>query len=174
MDRRLRLKILKKIAQNTPAPSTDPTVKSVAGSPPDFNVITLYPTLTRGLNATNAGIINKLCHSLNDALYYSSDGKIHLPWMKSVNFNYDTSGATSTNLKNLMLFARLLYQNLITDQGNNFKEPLTPEQIKERVDRLTQSQPLNNLSSTNLGSQMGTKVGGDLKTVIRNYLLQIK
>lgn len=165
MNRTHRIKILNKIAQET---------ESVSGSPRSFNISTKYPTTTLGLSAKNIAPLVKVGDLLNNALYYLSDGKKDLEWMKSVNFNFDTSGAFSVDLKNVMLFCKLLYHNLMTNLGVDFKEPLPTDEIANRVRILSTSQPLTNLSSSNLSGQLSSKIGGNLKTLILQALTQIK
>lgn len=159
-----RIKILNKIAQT----------KSVSGSPRSFNIATAYPTTTLGLGSKNIPALVKLGDLLNNALYYSSNGEKDLQWMKSINFNADTSGAMSVDLKNIILFCNLLYHNLMTNLGVDFKQQLSTDDIANRVRLLSTSQPLTSLSSTNTTSQLNSKIGGNLKTLILDALTQIK
>jgi len=165
MNRNHRIKILNKLAQET---------KSVSGSPRSFNISTKYPTTTLGLTAKNTVLLNKVGDLLNNALYYLSSGKKDLEWMKSVNFNFDVSSESSVDLKNIMLFCKLLYHNLMTNLGVDFKEQLSEDEIANRVKLLSTSQPLTNLSSSNLDGQLSSKIGGNLKTLILQALTQIK
>ncbi len=160
-----RLKLLNKIAQEA---------KSVSGSPIDFDITTKYPTTILGLTAKNIAPLNKVGDLLNNALYYLSDGEKDLEWMKSVNFNFDTSAAFSIDLKNVMIFSKLLYHNLMTNLGVDFKEQLPANEIANRVRILSTSQPLTSLSSSNLSGQLSSKIGGNLKTLILQALTQIK
>lgn len=172
-----RLKILNKIAQAvlpTDLPTDAMATKPVTGSPPSFNATDFYPGITAGFQAKNVPWINGLANLLNSSLYYSSAGKVHLPWMRSVNFNFGADQAPSVDLKNIMNFTKLVYNQLFTNLGQNYQQPLTPEQIAEKVRLLRASQPYNNLSQTNPTGQLATKIGGNLKTLINNYLLQIK
>lgn len=173
-----RLKILNKIAQATP-PANLPTssvanTKPVAGSPPSFKADDWYPSLRIGFQNKNVPWINGLANLLNTSLYYSSDGKTHLNWMRSVNFNFGTDQVPSVDLKNLMLFSKMVYQQLFTNLGQAYTQQLTPEQIAEKIQYLRTSQPFNNLSQVSPTGQLSTKIGGNLKTLIYNYLLQIK
>lgn len=164
MNRKHRINILNKIAQS----------KSVSGSPRNFNIATVYPTTTLGLSSKNIPALVKIGNLLNNALYYLSNGEKDLQWMKSINFNADTSGAMSVDLKNIILFCNLLYHNLMTNLGVDFKQQLSEDEITNRVRLLSTSQPLTSLSSINATSQLNSKIGGNLKTLILEALTQIK
>lgn len=170
-----RIKLLQKIAQTTdPNIPTDEVAKTktVAGSPPNFIATDYYPTINVGFNPANANIINYLTGILNQGLFYTSDGKINLSTMKSSNFNTGTT-AVSENLKNLMNFGKEIFTELFNN-GVEFKQKLTPEEISARVSRLKSSQFLNNLPATNITGQLANKIGGDIKTILINSLTQIK
>lgn len=174
---KLRFKILKKIAQASP-PANLPTeevtkTKTVSGSPQSFIATDYYPTITMGFGSNNANIINYLTYILNNGLYYTSDGQVSLKLMHSNNFSVGTTSVPSEDLKNLMNFVKQVYSELF-NRGTEFKQKLTSEEINERISRLKSSNFLNNLSSTNPMGQLSNKIGGNIKTLINNYLLQIK
>lgn len=170
------MKILRKIAQ-TAAPSTNTDgvsqATTVSGSPQSFVATNYYP-LILAFSAKNAPIINGLSNILNNALYYSSDGKIDLQWMKSVNFNFDTSNTPSVDLKNLMGFAKQVYLQIYTNNGQLDNRELSPQEIANRINPLKTSQYLGSMSASGTNSQLSAKIGGNLRTLINNYLLQIK
>jgi|SRR6185436_6690582 len=177
MVNKLRLRIFEKLAQANP-PENLPTTqtaqtKTVSGSPPSFMATDYYP-ITLAFSPRNTPIINVLSNLLNQALYYSSDGKIHLPWMRSVNFNFDTSNIPSVDLKNLMEFSKQIYNQIYTSNGKFDNRQLTAQEIFNRINPLKYSQYINNLSSTNPAGQLASKIGGNIKNFINNYLLQIK
>lgn len=172
-----RIKILKRIAQ-TALPTnlpTDATANNpVTGSPPSFNATDYYPSITIGFTSKNVPWINGLVNLLNTSLFYASAGKVHIPWMRSVNFNFGTDQAPSVDLRNIMNFTKLVYNQIFTNLGQAYQQPLNPQQIAEKKRILLSSQAFNNLSQVNPSSQLSTKIGGNLKTLINNYLLQIK
>lgn len=177
MNKKLRTRILTKLAQ-TNVPNNLPTsqitqTKTISGSPPSFTATDYYP-ISLAFFSKNANIINTLSNILNQALYYSSDGKIHLQWMHSVNFNFDTSNIPSVDLKNLMNFTKQVYNQLYTNNGKLDNKQLSAQEIKDRVTPLQLSQYISNLSSTNPIGQLSSKIGGNIKTFINNYLYQIK
>lgn len=178
MNIELRKSFLNKLAQtsnisNLPTAEVAKT-QSVSGSPPTFIATSYYPSYILAFSTKNIPIINGLSDVLNQALYYSSNGKVHLPWMRSVNFNITTSNIPSIDLRNLMEFSKQIYNQLYTNLGATYTKPLTKEEITSKVNLLRNSNYLNNLSSTNvISGQLGSKLGGNLKTIIHNYLLRI-
>lgn len=172
-----RIKLLNKIAQTaTNQMVTDEVnkTKTVAGSPPVFSASSAYPSLVLGFAAKNVPWIDGLSNVLNDALYYSSNGQVNLTVMKNSNFVTDTSQMPSEDLKNVANFCKVVYQYLYTDHGKNFAQALTAPQIAEKINFLNNHQSLNNLPVSMSSGQLTTKLGGNLKTIIKNYLLQIK
>lgn len=175
---KLRLRILRKIAQNA-LPQGTPTDAAaqttvVAGSPPAFKASDAYPGIVVGLQAKNVPWVNGLADVLNTALFYSSNGKVSMPWMRQNNFNFSADQSPSVDLRNIMNFTKLVYNNLFTNLGAGFQQPLAPAQLQEKVHTLQTSQFLSNLSSLQPTGQLANKLGGNLKTIITNYLLQIK
>jgi hypothetical protein len=172
-----KLAILKKLAQaatNQMATDEVNKNKSVAGAPPSFTASSAYPSLVIGFNTKNVPWINGLSNVLNDALYYTSNGQVNLQWMKTNNFGAGISQIPSQDLKNIMAFCKLMYTYVYTNLGQEFKQALTSEQIAEKINYIKSQPSLNNLPSSNTSGQLTTKLGGNLKTIIQNYLLQIK
>ncbi len=176
VSRKLRLKFLEKIGQTPPNVPTEEVAKttSVSGNPPSFIASNQYPSIVIGFQSRNLPAINNLSNLLNNSLYYSSNGKIHLPWMKSNNFNFGTDQIPSADLKNLMNFTKVIYSQLFTNNGQNYKVQLTPQEIANKIKILQSNQSLNNLPAVQPGGQLATKVGGNVKNLIQDYLLQIK
>lgn len=176
MSKTLRFKILEKFSQTTPNVPTDAVAKttSVSGSPPAFNVIDYYPSIITGFQSKNVPWIVGLSNLLNTSMYYSSNGKVTLPWMRSNNFNFGTDQIPALELRNLMNFTKLVYNELFTNLGQPYNNQLTSGQIIDKIHKLNSSQFLNNLSSVQPGGQLATKVGGNVKTLIQNYLFQIR
>lgn len=171
-----RLKILNKIAQTTTTQTTDAVnqTNSVSGAPPEFTATNYYPSIIIGFTSKNVPWINGLTNVLNLALFYTSNGQVNLTWMKNNNFNIGTTAIPSQDLKNIANFCKVLYQNIYTNLGQNYQQPLNTQQIAEKINILNNNQFLNNLPTTMISGQLQSKLGGNLKTIIKNYLLQIK
>lgn len=175
---KLRRRIFEKLAQAAPPdnlPTTEVTqTQTVSGSPPVFIATDYYPSMVIGLTSKNATIINGLTNLLNQALFYTSGGNVHLQWMKSVNFNFGTTDIPSVDLKNLMGLAKQIYNQLYMNQGEPYSKQLTPQEIAKKLAPLKSSNFISNLSSTSPMGQLSSKIGGNVKTLINNYLLQIQ
>jgi hypothetical protein len=172
-----RIKLLNRIGQAATGQMTTDEVNkmtSVAGTPPVFLASSIYPSLIIGFTAKNVPWINGLSNVLNEALYYSSNGQVNLTIMRNNNFTTDTSQMPSEDLKNIAIFCKMVYQYLFTNKGANFTQALTPQEISEKVNFLNNHQSLNNLPVSMSSGQLTAKLGGNLKTIIKNYLLQIK
>lgn len=173
MKKNFRKRLLTRLAQNNINVNDINITQNVSGTPPGF-ISTDYYSIILAFTPKNAVIINTLTNTLNLALFYASNGKIHLPWMKSVNWNFDTSNIKDIDLKNLMLFSKQLFNTLFTDTGAQYSKQLSSTEIANKINTLKNSQYLTNISGTNPMGQMATKIGGNIKTLITNYLSQIK
>jgi hypothetical protein len=175
---KLRLRILTKLAQAA-APANLPTenvteTKTVSGAPAQFNIIEYYPTVITAFGSQNMNWITKLVDVVNQALFYTSDGQIQFKWMQNNSFNFGTDGVPSVDLKNLMGFAKQIHSNIFTNGGNKDEQPLKPEEIAKRISTLKASSFLSSLSQSSPMGQLQSKLGGNVKTIINDILLQIK
>lgn len=178
MNKQLRNRILSKMAQLEP-PSNLPTeevteTKTVSGSPSYFDIVQYYPTIITAFGSQNMNWITKLVNVVNQALFYTSDGQIQFKWMENASYNFGTDSVPSVDLKNLMGFSKQIYSNLFTTNGAEYKRALTPEEIANKVQTLKSSSHLSNLSQSSPMGQLRSKLGGDVKTLINDILLQIK
>lgn len=177
MNNQLRKRILTKLSQTNPSENLPTTqiinTKTVSGTPPNFTASNNYPDIFIAFLSRDVAIINALSNALNQALYYTSSGHFNLSKMYSNNFNLDTSSLPSPELKNIVNFIRMVYMNLYTNNGSKYTTKLTSKEISDKINRLKYSFPLNNLSSTNPIGQLAAKIGGNVKSIIINYLSQI-
>lgn len=142
------------------------------GSPPPLNILSLSPTLQTAYKPNIIPYINSICQLLNIALFYSSNGKENFTSLYKKNFNFQPTTHT-VELKKIVDFSTLIYQQLFKN-NNQFKSQLPIEQVNYVFSLLENNQALLSLPQTNLSSPMGTRLGGDLKTLIRNILTTIK
>jgi len=175
--RLIRLRFWQKLAQSIPAnlPTAQVTKNQpVSGTPPTFIASEWYPSIIIGWQSKNVPWINGLTSLINTALFYTSNGQIHIPWMRAQNFFFQLDQIPSVDLRNLMNFTKLMYNQIFTNLGYSYQQSLTPQQITAKVNILRNSPFLLNLSLTNPSSQLASKIGGNLRQFIVNYLLQIK
>ena len=176
MKSKLRLKILQKIAQSTTDLPTTQVAEttSVSGAPTSFVASNLYSSIVTGFSSRNIAYINALADLLNTAIFYSSNGQLDLNRMKANNFSVGLTAVPSADLKDLMGFSKALYNVVFTNNGQEFKKQLSPQEISELINNLKNNPFLQNLPSTNPVGQLATKVEGNIKTLIVNYLSNIK
>ena len=173
----IRRIIFEKLAQAKPTGAI-PTkelaqTQSVSGSPPPFSAIQSFPTLILAFNQRNANVIEQLSNLLNTVMFYTSNGQVHMQWMRTVAFNFGVTDIISTDLQHVMNFCKQFFVQIFNG-GQNYNAALTPEQIAEKVNVLKNSPALTSMSSTNPIGQLATKIRGDVKTSIINLLSQIK
>jgi hypothetical protein len=177
LPRHFRQKFFAKIAQTTT--SNMPTAQVAAttpvlGAPNPFVPSDWYPSIITGFTTRNIPIINGLANVLNMAIFYSSNGQMSLPILRQRNWIFDASQVPNADLRNLLNYAKLFYQQILTNLGENYTQALAPEQIKEKVNALQNSIYLSQLSSAQPAGQLAMHVGGNVRELIKNYLLQIK
>ena len=171
----IRLKTLQKIAQaTTPASNTaaPPTTTTVSGNPAAVSV-SMFPTANLGWGAANVAHIQKLIDTLNVAAYQLSNGKIDFDKLKQQNFNVDVSAYIAT-LKGVVSLSKVIYETLLTDKGNPYKQPLTPEQKKAIVDGIKGNAAFGTIPDGGVTPVLPNKIGGNLKTILLNTLTNIK
>lgn len=176
MNRDLRLKILKKMAQaDLGTIPTDQAVQSKPAPPPppSFQASSAYPGIRYGFNQASVAIIDNLASLLNMAAHYSSAGAINFQTFRNDNFNFDASGVPSVDQRNIMNLSKKVYHTLLNN-GQEFARPLTAQQVAEMADIVLESPELNNLSHVSPTGQLALKIQGNLKTLITNYLTYLK
>jgi len=169
---KFRLRLLKKISQVT---DETEVVKEVEGTPDSFSPLSFYPSMAKGFSPQNLNFIKEICDTVNEAMYYLSDGKRDLTLLRSNNFNITTS-EPDIMVRNLIGFGKALYNTLFINsksQDKQYKELLESEELKDKIDSLKSNFLLNNLPSTN-PPKLKSKFSSPIKTIILNHLNMIK
>jgi hypothetical protein len=148
--------------------------KPVINNPPSFTATDWFPNVIVGFRERNIPAINGLTGLLNMAMFYTSDGQVHMQRLREQNFIFATDQIPDTNLRNLMSFSKLVYQTLFTHNGQPYQQALDSQQIAEKVNLLQSSPFLLNLSATSPTSQLAAKIGGNVREFIFNYLQRIR
>src|SRR5271156_6587331 len=102
MDRKLRVKILAKLGQATPAPAavtttnpaTTPTVSgssAIVAPAPVLDVWTAYPAPTKAYTPQQLGILNNLVQRLSSAINQLTNGKYNFQKLRDASFAFDPS-----------------------------------------------------------------------------------
>lgn len=195
---RTRLKMLQKIAQvagsppspgspaSPPSPSSpaDPGAPSVPGttqptttvpadpSPPASQ---LYPTVRNGYDSTRVNIIDSLVRQLSSATNVATQGKYNLQQLRNSNFQFDPSQFASPDQKNIMLLFLKVYKTLLNN-GQNFTQPVSAQQLNGYVSLILQSPELANLSQVNPTGQIAQKapIPGNFKDTIRELVARLQ
>lgn len=160
----VRLKTLQKIAQTAEK-------KEVAGEPRAVS-ISMFPTVNLGWGANNLSLIQKMIDTINITLYQLSNGKIDFDKMRQQNFNVDLS-AYHTATKGVVSLSKIIYQQILTNNGDNYEKPLSAEEKKKRVDGIKGSIQTSTIPDGGITVSLPTKIGGNFKTLILNLLSNI-
>lgn len=169
MNKKLRQRILTKLAQTTPTTTEE---KPVLAPPPAVPTI-LFSHLGEGYTAGTVAFLAQLVSLLNTAAHFASQGKDNFQKFVNSGFNFDGSNSFSPDQKHINLLSKTLY-NTFLNRSNPFAQKVAPKQIHAWADAMMSSDDFNSLSQVNPSSQLATKLPGNLKTTIQNVLNQIK
>lgn len=171
-----RLKLLTRIAQQAPAPSTTnapPATPAATTTPlPQFNPISgPWAWVPQRYNPNTVMTISYLLGMIHTAMHYATNGQHNLLVNQNNLGSVDASGASSTDGKNLILLAQLFYKTLLNN-GQEYPQPPTATQIQRWATLLRNSQPLLNLSQLNPTGPAAQKMNldGSLRQNLLNYL----
>lgn len=168
MKMKTRLKILKRIAQ-----ATTTAEAPVAGSPREV-ALTSFPTnVVTGWEANNVSQIQELIDTLNQSLFYLSNGDVDFDKLKQLGFNIDQS-KYQDEIKKIVLFSKQVYQTVLSDNGVGFKEKLNPAEKKQIIDKLKSDTNLTSMPDSGLNTILPGKIGGNYKSVILQILNNIR
>lgn len=165
---KFRLRMLTKLAQTqAPQPeTTTPTLAAPPAVPTD-----LFSHLAEGYNANTIPLLVALTEQLNTALHYASNGKSN--FQKIIGNNLDLSGAAPDE-KNVGAVSKKLFDTFLNKKNSFNGKRILPNDIHNWADALTSSSEYSNLSQIKPTSTLATKLQGNLKTEIQNYMNQIK
>lgn len=185
MDINKRIYFLKKIAQEaatqttttqttTPPTETVETIVPVSSPPTSFNASTTYPNIDKAFGTNNKIFIDTVCNMLNNALHYTSNGKINLNILRQNTFNYTgpKTGFDPVLISQLIDISKLVYLNLLTNNGQVFEpsENLNIAEKNQKINNIINSQSLTNMKT----SLNVVNVPADFKTKLLNELRKIK
>ena len=176
MNKQLRMRVLEKLAQiNTTSLPSDQAAqtKPTTAAPPAFQASAIYPGIRYGFNTASIPIIDAFVSLLNTAVHYASNGAVNFQTFRNDSFNFDASIAPSVDQKNLMNLSKRVYHTLLNN-GQAYKQALTGKQVSDMVDMILASPEFNNLSHVSPTGLLATKIQGNLKTLITNYLTYLK
>jgi len=170
MDKRLRHRILTKLAQTPTAAPATPELGPPPAVPND-----LFSTLTRGYNEATTPAIMRLTNDLNGALHYASNGKGNFSQIKTN--SYDMSGA-APDAKHAGSLAMMIFNTLL-NKGKPFEGRLAPKQIHAWADAIMGGSNFTSITQTGSGSKLSNFLQassgvGNLKDAIAKEVAAIK
>lgn len=177
-----RIKILQRIAQTVvsqPANTETTTANAPTNTtvPPDPSPLasSLYPTIRVGFDPARVVIIENLIRTLSLATNIATNGKYNLQNLKNQNFQFDPSGLTTPDQKNLTVFFLKVYKTLL-NAGQPFTAVVSADQLQKSVLYLLQSPELANLSQINPTGQIAQKsqISGSFKDAIRELIARLQ
>jgi len=163
----LRRKILNKLAQ---AQTEQTTEVAPALAPPPSVPGDIFSNLNAGYNGGTAALLIGLTNYLNSALHYASYGKDNI--QKISNNNMDLSGATADH-KNIGVIAKKVFDTFL-NKKNPFSKKVAGQVVKQWSNAIITMPEYNNLSQMKPTGMIATKIQGNLKTIILDYMNGIK
>ncbi len=164
MSRRLRQKILTKLAQESNTP---------VAAPPTTVPTDLFSNLGSGYNPGTIPLLIDLVEQLNAAIHYASRGKDSFQELVNNSFNLDISRTFAVDQKNINILSKKVFETFL-NRKNSFSSKIPAAQIHDWCSGLTSSSEFSNLSQVNPASPLASKLPQDLKPSIQDLVLQIK
>lgn len=168
MNRNFRRRLFKLAQVSMPTDQVASTMPLMA-PPPVFQASAMYPSIRTGFASNSVVIIDELVNLLNTALHYATAGTMNFQKLRDINFNFDPSQAPSVDQRNLMNLSKKVFKTLL-NSGQAFAQKLDFSKVGELTKLLLTSQEINNLSQISPSGLLATKIPGNLKTLITNYL----
>ena len=162
---KFRWRLLQKLSQQG-AQAASP----VTNVPPPTLPSILIAHLHEGYNGATVQLIVSLVQQLNAALHYASNGQDN--FQKIIDNNLDLSGAASDE-KNIGALCKRMYITFLNSR-NAFTSKVTGKNITTWATAIVNSPEYNNLSQINPTGILATKLHGNLKSIILDYMNQIK
>jgi|SRR5579859_98376 len=176
MDRKLRLKLIQKMAQTAtttaPANTTTNSMNTIVAPPPQLDVWAAYPEPMKSYSPYQVTILNNLTTRLSNAINQLTAGKFNFQKLKASGFQYDPSSVPDINSRNLLIFFTKVFKTLL-NSGNAFpNKPINPQDLSTMINALSQSTELNALGQINPTGPVANQQAGNnnLLETIRNTL----
>ena len=182
MDRKLRHRILTKLAQAAPAPApvttVTPTTPTTSGStaivapPPQLDVWAAYPEPCKSYSTAQLPILNNLVTRLSYAVNQLTNGKYNFQKLRDASFQFDASEFSDAGTKNLMLVFGKVYKFLLNSGISFPTQPIDPKLLSSRIDSVMNAPELMALSQVNQTGQVANQAPGNnnMYQTIRNTL----
>ena len=166
MNRKLRIKILEKMAQAAPTTPT-PTTAPPALPPPPAVPGMLLVNREKEYNGPTVTLMSNLAKMLNDAMHYSSQGKDN--FQKIIDRTLDQTSVGDQ--KNAATVSQLFY-NTFLNKGALFNRKVRPNEISTWVNDILNNGQYRAMSSIN--PAITAKLGYNLQDRLMQTLNNIK
>jgi hypothetical protein len=189
MDKKLRLKMITRLAQAAAAPTTSvtttttttptPTVSgnnTIVAPPPQLSVWSAYPAPIKSYSPAQITIINGLVARLSNAVNQLTSGKYNFQALRDSTFHFDPSEFSDPDTKNLMLFFGKVFKFLLNNGIAFSTNPINPQQLTTIISSLMNAPELANLSQVNPVGAVANQAPGNntLFSTIRNTLQMLQ
>lgn len=164
---KIRIKILKRIAQ------VQVESPPVAGSPSSIDINSFPTQIELAWGSNNLPNIQKLANIINNSLFFLGNGNLDLNRLKQQNFNVDTS-IYYGDMSKIVLFAKLIYNKMFSNNGVGFKKELSVDEKKEIIDKLKSDTTFVSVPDGGLNNTLPSKIGGNFKSIVIDILNSIK
>lgn len=170
MNKKLRLRILEKLAQTTTPTPAQPETAAPALPPPSNDLNILFSHLNEGYNSGTVPLLQNLTQQLNMALHYASHGKDNFDKIRGGNLG---SPANPDSKSIGMLSSRVF--NTFLNHMNSFNgKKVDPATINNWADAIISSPEFGALSQITPTGPLATKLQFNLKPEIQKYMTTIK
>lgn len=170
MDRQLRLRILKKLAQTQPQQPAQTTQPAQAVIPPVPAVPpVIYAHLNNGYNNDTVTSIKAITEILNTSLHYASNGKAN--FQEIMNNNLDLSDAGPDEL-HIGVLSKMFYVTFLHSR-NDFAAKISATQIHTWANAFLSNSNFQSLTQINPTGTLATKVG-NLRTTLQTLFVNIQ
>jgi len=169
MNSKLRLRILKKIAQTTGDTPTSGVAQTMTVSAPTVTMEAAYPNARSGYDDARARIVFALGDLLNKSINLATAGKYNIQSLRNKSWQITPDEFPSPDQKNLAMFFKKVFISLFNN-GQAFPQKLTSEQLTEKAEDLLQSQEFRNLSQVSPTGPIAIKITSNLQSEVRRLL----
>jgi hypothetical protein len=146
-----------------------PTKPSIMPPPPPVPGV-IFSQLDQGYTGGTVALLRNLAKKLNDSLHYASQGKYY--FQDIMDNNADLSGADPDE-RNIGILCKIVYETFLNKRAP-FTKPVDPTTIHKWADNIISSSSYNALTKIPPTSVLSIKIGGNLKSILLDYMNQIK
>lgn len=147
-------------------------IKPPTSSPTIYKALDKNPSITKAYNSSEIIDIEMATQLLNSSLHYLSGGSLSLEKLRQQNFSSDFSKQFSP-LNHFLGLTILFYNNVLSNNGQDFTTKLTKEQKIQKYDALINSTFFQNIPQGGINEALQQKIGS-FKETFRNLIQNMK